>query len=491
MNLKNFVSKKEIKQNINQYKKIFFYRICGTGMGTAAALLKEKGLIVEGADNQFFPPMSDYLNSTGISVFKLKDVDKEFLQQYDLIVVGNVVPRGSDDALKIEDSNIPFTSFPDILGAMILSEQNVVGISGTHGKTSTTYLMLQIFNKLGFRPGYFIGGVLDGGASGELGDNSYFFIESDEYDSAYFQKISKFRLYEIDHLILTSLEFDHADIFSSIEEIEDQFESIIPHISKSILTNTDYESANKMHKLATEKSLRSLNRIIGEYGLESQAGPLDIVVNEKGSTFKLNINGVKHGFKTNLVGEHNVLNLTSCILFAVSQNIDVAKIKGALNNLLLPKRRQERRGKYKKSIIVDDFAHHPRAVKVTLNSLKVRYPKHKILTIFEPNSATARSNIFQKEFASALSETDQLIIIKPSRKSTAKNSGDLDCDRLLQDIKEIRGQDFVSVIVNDLSDLRSLLEKYCADESFIVAILSNSTCLGLWESSFIDDLKKD
>ena len=219
MNLTNKLDYSDLKKIQKDIKRVFFYRVCGTGMGAAACLLKEKGYEVEGGDTNFYPPMSTYLESTGIPLHKLEKIDQEFLKSFDLIVVGNVVPNGSPDARLIEELGVNFSSFPTAIGALVLSDVNVIGIAGTHGKTTTTYFATQIFENLKADPGYLIGGVMVGRPSSKLGNGKYFFIESDEYDSAYFEKISKFRSYAIDNLILTSLEYDHADIFASVEAI--------------------------------------------------------------------------------------------------------------------------------------------------------------------------------------------------------------------------------------------------------------------------------
>ena len=207
MNLDRCWNLQQLIKNKQNIKKIFMYRICGTGMGAAATLLKEKGFEVEGGDVSFAPPMSDYLNEMNIPLINLEKVDQNYLSMFDLIIVGNAVPKMSEHAKKIEECGVPFASFPSSIGALVLNKENVVGIAGTHGKTTTTYLATQVFENLGVNCGYFIGGVIPGLPSARLGDGRYFFIESDEYDSSYFEKISKFRMYSIDHLILTSLEY--------------------------------------------------------------------------------------------------------------------------------------------------------------------------------------------------------------------------------------------------------------------------------------------
>lgn len=481
MDLKNHHNHELLKKHSDSFKKIFFYRICGTGMGAAACLLKERGFLVEGGDSQFYPPMGDYLKQTGIPLHDLKDVDHSFLKSFDLIVVGNVVPKLSDDARMIEDCDVPFCSFPSVLGALVLDELNVVGIAGTHGKTTTTYFFTQVFENLGKNPGYLIGGVMEGRPSSKLGDGSYFFIESDEYDSSYFEKVSKFLFYSLDHLILTSLEFDHADIFNTIEDIKDQFRNLIPKVTSSFIFSKDYPEAMNLRDEYKDDSKEWL-----EYGMESSFGPKIIRMDEEGSEFKLTFNNKIFTFKTNLIGKHNILNLSSVALFALNEGFKAEDINAAMSSLILVKRRQELRGSYNNSLVIDDFAHHPRAVKETIGAIKIQYPNKNIIVVLEPNSATARSSLFQEEFAQALLEGDEIIMAKPARKTTVKDTSDLDCNKIVNYLK-IKNKK--AHLVTHLEDLQILLDKLAGKESLFL-ILSNGTCLGLWESDFVDKLEK-
>lgn len=477
-----------LKNKKNEIKKVFFYRICGTGMGAAACLLKQAGFSVEGADSTFFPPMSHYLKSTGINCYSLKDDAKtltpEFFKQFDLIVVGNVIPRAGEDAKKIEALGVPFCSFPAALGALVLCDQNVVGIAGTHGKTTTTYLAMQVFKKLGLDPGYLIGGVLDGAPSSYLGDGSFFFIESDEYDSAYFEKVSKFRMYTIDHLILTSLEYDHADIYDSVEEIKKEFRAIIPSVSKSILFNSDYPDAVDLMRTYRESAK---SNYIYTYGMNDTSGPRIIEKQSESTRFELTLeDNLTHEFETSLVGEHNILNLSAIIFFAYRAGYSVKDIQAAISELSLVKRRQEVRGFYGESIVIDDFAHHPKAVKLTIDAMRSKYPNKKINVVLEAHSATARSSIFQKEFEEALSQADSLIMTKIHRPTTARSARDLDINAIIS-AHHLRGKE--GVVVSELDGLIKELDKF-KQKSDVVLILSNGTCLGLWQSDFVDKLQK-
>lgn len=483
MNLINKQDFNALKKCQKDIKKIFFYRVCGTGMGAAACLLKEKGYDVQGGDTNFYPPMSTYLESTGIPLFKLDQVTREFLKNFDLIVVGNVIPSGSADAKLIEELGVKFSSFPTAIGALVLSDVNVIGIAGTHGKTTTTFLATQVFEKLGVNPGYLIGGVMDERPSSRLGNGQYFFIESDEYDSAYFEKISKFRSYSLDNLILTSLEFDHADIFNSVEDIKVQFRAVMPYVSKTFIMSVDYPASLE---LFNEFSDGDKSRFI-KYGEKSETGPKILEEGEIGTRFQLTFNKEVMVYETNLIGRHNILNLSSVILYALSEGFSHKTISEAIKDLHMVKRRQEVRGSYKGALVIDDFAHHPRAVELTLAGIIVKYPKRKVHVIMEPNSATARSAIFQKEFTESLKKAASVIFTKPTRPTSVKNVGDLDIYKIIDAVK---ASGRAGSVVGNLEELMNEIEKIASPEN-VILILSNGTCLGLWESGFVKNLIKE
>lgn len=457
-------------------KKIFFYRICGTGMGACACLAKEAGFEVAGADLSFSPPMSTYLEDSGIDICNLSEVDEAKLKQYDLIIVGNSVPRNSDYARQVEASGVPFTSFPTFLGELILKHKNVIGVAGTHGKTTTTYFMTQMLEALNQDPGYFIGGIMDNRPPSKLGKD-FFPIESDEYDSAYFKKISKFRLYEIDHLILTSLEFDHADIFNSIEDIKNEFRAILKDFKGNIIANDDYPAI-----LELKEEFPNLKWNI--YGESSRLGPSSMRTENGRSFFTLSMGDDSFEFETNIIGKHNLLNIGACALMLFELGFETAQIQNAVRSLGLVKRRQEERGHYKNAIVIDDFAHHPKAITLTLQALRQRYPGKKLLTVFEPISATARSSLFQNEFAESLENSDQVIMAMNPLRTTVKDTENLSGDQI---VAHLDGKGIKAVKVDSLENLMTEIDSR-VDNQTVLAILSNRTCLGLWESDFAKQL---
>ena len=482
MDLKNLIKQDDLISRRAEFKKVLFYRVCGAGMGPAAVLMKQYGLHVEGVDSAFYPPMSTYLESTGIPLHKIEVATDAFMKTFDLIVVGNSLSGKSEQARQIEKTGVPFTSFPAALGALVLKERQVIGVCGTHGKTTTTFFLTQMLEHLGQNPGYLVGGIIDGRDPANLGTGKYFPIEGDEYDSGYFHKISKFRLYELKHMILTSLEFDHADIFSSVEKIEDEFRDVIPKMRGQIIMNLEYPSSQKLWNdyiaTAPAKSWTS-------YGPGAPIGPHDIITEENGSKFELTLGDEDVEFETSAVGHHNILNITSCIAFLHGEGFKIHDIQNAVKKLGMVKRRQEVRGTYKGATVIDDFAHHPRAINVTLEAIRARFKGRRIVTIFEPVSATARSSIFQTEFRDSLANSDEVIIAKPDIATTALGGSDLDGKRLAAEIQSQFHKP--AQCVSTLAPLRAAIDA-TVKKGDVLLILSNRTCLGLWESDFVSQL---
>ncbi len=483
MDLTNLISQDTLLTNRDKYKKVFFYRICGAGMGPAAVLMKQAGLDVEGADSAFYPPMSTYLESTKIPLHKIENLNADFYKKFDLIVVGNSVSGKSEQARMLEKLGVPFTSFPAALGALVLRPRQVIGICGTHGKTTTTYFLTQMLETLGHEPGCLVGGIIEGRDPAKIGTSPYFVIEGDEYDSAYFHKISKFRLYELKHMILTSLEFDHADIFENVEKIEDEFKDVLPKLTGQMIYEVEYPS---IMKLKNQFQATSQAKGWTGYGEGSAVGPFEVETSERGSVFKLNLDGEMQSFQTSAVGFHNILNITSCLLFLKAEGFSLGDMRRSVESLSMVKRRQEVRGNYNGATVIDDFAHHPRAITLTLEALRARFKGRRMITVFEPISATARSNVFQNEFRDSLALSDEVIIAKADLATTAKNGKDLDAAKLSLEITQMHAKP--SACVSSLSELRAHIDKRIKHDDVLV-ILSNRTCLGLWESDFVQALK--
>ena len=223
-----------------------------------------------------------------------------------------------------------------------------------------------------------------------------------------------------------------------------------------------------------------------KYGEQSEIGPKILKSGPEGTSFQLKVNKEDYVFETNLIGRHNVMNLSSVILYALTEGFTKAQLQAAIKDLQMVKRRQEVRGIYKGALVIDDFAHHPRAVELTLDGIITKYPGKKINVIMEPNSATARSAIFQKEFEESLSRASSVIFTKPTRPTSVKDVGDLDIYKITE---VVRASGRPGSVVGNLAELMTEIEKVTGEEN-VILILSNGTCLGLWESDFVKNLKK-
>lgn len=458
MNLTNRYTKDDLNNNKTRIKKILFFRVCGTGMGAAACLMKEAGYDIYGTDKDYFPPMSDYLEKRKIPRVPFESVS---FSNFDLIVVGNVVPRLSDEAKSIEESGIPFCSFPELIGEYILKDRVVIGVSGTHGKTTTTYMLTQMLEKMGKKPGYLIGGVLEGKESSSLGSDDIFIIESDEYDTAYFEKTPKFIHYYIDHLIVTSLEYDHADIYSSITEIKNEFVRLAGQVDGKIVFNEDYKEIDFINR---KESI--------SFGLNSSNGPIEINYDSQGVEFDLD--GEK--YKSNFFGTHNVLNLSACILLLRSLGVEKNILKTNSTEMKFAKRRQEHLGTINGVSFFDDFAHHPTAMDLTIESFKQKFNED-LTIIFEPASATARSNIFQDEFQKVLEKANRVFLVAPLRSTSARSAGDMDVESMAEKLTKKN----VITDFGGINEMRSFINNVTQGN---VVFMSNGKLLGIKEELF-------
>jgi UDP-N-acetylmuramate: L-alanyl-gamma-D-glutamyl-meso-diaminopimelate ligase len=495
---KNELDLAGVESRRKNIKKVFFYRICGTGMGNVALLLRECGYEVSGGDSTFYPPMSDYLRREKIQLIDLKELTAESLKKYDLIVVGNVVGKNSPCAQLIESSGALYTSFPAALGGLVLSQRNVIGVSGTHGKTTTSYFLKQMLESCGERPGYLVGGVIDGEQSVGMGTSQDFIIESDEYDSAYFHKRSKFHYYCIDNLIMTSLEFDHADIFANLDEIVKEFATLLQGPFESIIYNDQYQAlkdlvAQRVAEASTAGSASSKTALF-PYGNAQSNGPKILKVSDKECEFSLMIKGKSEKFATNVLGEQNVLNMSSAIFYLVHKGLPLEKIRESVRHLKMVKRRQEIVGKYRGAWVIDDFAHHPTAVKLTLEGIAQKFPGSVLNCVFAPASATARSQIFEKEFTESLKMCARVVLVRPPVDTTVKGSATINCVQMAQDLKNQFS--VPATVATNLTEIIEQIEAILSQATKrgegdqVIAILSNSQVYGLWDHApFLSALK--
>ncbi len=376
-------------------------------MASLAGMLKERGFKVTGSDAAAYPPMSDFLASLGIPVaqpFAAGNLDPV----PDLVIVGNAISRGNAELEHVLDQRIPFQSLPQILHDEFLSKHDVIAIAGTHGKTTTTSMVAWIFDVAGRRPSFLIGGIAENFQSSfRVSDGENFVIEGDEYDTAFWDKGPKFLHYFPDSVILTSVEFDHADIYKDLEAVKTAFKrlvNLVPRRGKIVAWDG---SANVDECLA--KAFAPVER----YGFGGKAHwrISDVKYETSRTTWRVLCEGKPWAeFEFGLAGEYNVLNATAAAAMASNYGIGVEAIAKALRLFRSVKRRLEVRAEVNGITIIDDFAHHPTAIAETLKALRTRYAGRRLWAVLEPRSNTLRRNVFEHELVNALALADQVVM---------------------------------------------------------------------------------
>ena len=357
--------------------KIHILGICGTFMGGLAQILQESGHEVSGTDLQFYPPMSDQLNSMGITL--ISGYESSNLPKADLYVIGNALSRGNESVEYILNEKLPFKSGPEILGE-ILKEKNVIAVSGTHGKTTTAYMIAHILKQNKKDIGYLVGGISPNFKdSASLGSDNIFVIEADEYDSAFFDKRSKFIHYSPNTLLINNIEFDHADIFQNIDDIKKQFHHLIKIIPSQ--GNVIYFAEDKNSHELIKMGSWSKKLMVGEGNNKIDYKNKDFYYKNK----KYSLSELP------LIGDHNFKNYVSAIIAASLHSIPIENSINALKNFEGVKRRLEFKGAFKNIKIYDDFAHHPTAIAYTSNAIRTKYKNKKILALIELGSNTMSS----------------------------------------------------------------------------------------------------
>jgi len=377
--------------------------ICGTFMGGIAAIAREAGFRVTGCDANVYPPMSNQLQVLGIDLIEGYGREQMALAP-DVWVIGNVVTRGNPLMEAILDAGAPYVSGPQWLAEKVLRARHVLAVAGTHGKTSTASMLAWILEFAGRRPGFLIGGVPSNfGVSARLGEEPLFVIEADEYDTAFFDKRSKFVHYAAKTAILNNLEFDHADIFGDIADIERQFHHFVRIVrSGGLLVVNGRDEALK--RVLTKGSWTPVER----FGVEDgwQAGPVDA-----DGSFDVRLEGrVVCRVRWTQPGEYNRLNALAAIAAARHAGVEPAVAAAALRQFKGVRRRMEQRGIARGVTVYDDFAHHPTAIRVTLEGLRTQAPAGRILAVLEPRSNTMKQGVMKDQLPASLAAADRVFV---------------------------------------------------------------------------------
>ena len=383
--------------------------ICGTAMASLAGLLKEKGYRITGSDQNIYPPVSHFLEDLKIPVmegFKAENLNPP----PDFVVVGNVISKHYGEAVTLLEKGLPYASFPEVLKQEIMGDCSSFVVAGTHGKTTTTSMLAWICEKEGLKPGFFIGGFPKNFSKPfQNPGGDCFVVEGDEYDTAFFAKVPKFCFYNPRFVILTGIEFDHADIYSSLDDVIRAFSSLLKLIPKEqscLVYRSEDKNIGKILPLYAGKRI--------SYGLDTGDWSVsEIEYLTSGIRFTVQYKSKKEDrIFLPMFGLYNVLNALA--VYALSRQMEFGlDIKSAFSQFKGVRRRQELIGEPGGIQIIDDFAHHPTAVRATIEGFQKHKRGGKLFVIFEPRSNTSRRNIFQKEYAEALRLSDFLLISEP------------------------------------------------------------------------------
>ena len=409
-----------------QIKHIHLMGVCGTAMGSLAGMLKENGYRITGSDQAVYPPMSTFLANLGISV-QVGYGPENLQPRPDLVIVGNVITKINPEAQELMRLGLPFLSLPQALAQLFLKDKMSLVITGTHGKTTTSSVLTSILDQAGLSPSFMIGGILRGYERNyQIGSGPYFVFEGDEYDTAFFDKLSKFLHYLPELVVINNIEFDHADIFANLDEIKLSFQRLLRLVPSEgvILINGDDANARDVAEQAPAPvievgfSENCGHRIREAWQAEGHAG-FELL----GEKFEIAMNG-----------EHNIRNAAMAASSAHFYGIPLASIREALLKFTGIKRRQEIVGIINGITLIDDFGHHPTAIRETLAGLHAHYPHARLWALFEPRSNTSRRAVFQEVLPAAFEKAAGVIVGAVNRATQLHNEERLNPERLVADI---------------------------------------------------------
>ncbi|MEE8178229.1 MAG: UDP-N-acetylmuramate:L-alanyl-gamma-D-glutamyl-meso-diaminopimelate ligase [Acidobacteriota bacterium] len=409
--------------------------ICGAGMAALAGLLQEAGFRVTGSDAGAYPPMAPMLAEMGIPV--LEGYNASHLDPPPaLVVIGNALSRGNEEVETVLNDKLPYASMPETLREMFLRERETIVVAGTHGKTTVTSILSWIFHSAGesagTSPGFLIGGLpLNFTRGFSRGSGPHFILEGDEYDTAFFDKGPKFLHYRPDAVLLTSVEFDHADIYRDLEAVQTAFGRLLNLVPQKGLIVARAESE------AVAECLASAHCPVETFGFKAgewQAS--EIRFHEETTEFAVRYRGKLMGqMATKLSGEINVLNLLAAAAMAWRYEISWEKISAAVETFRGVRRRMELLGEENGVALIDDFAHHPTAIRETLRAARGRYPGRRLWALVEPRSNTLRRNVFEQQLAEALAGADRVVLAEVYRKEKLPEQERLEPERIAEALR--------------------------------------------------------
>ncbi len=390
--------------------------VSGVAMAQMAVALANRGFIVSGSDKEFYEPMGSFLKSSMVKLCHGYD-SNNVPQPCDLVVIGNAISYGHPEVAIVEERQLPYSIFPKMLHDLIIDGRHSVVVAGTHGKTTTTGMIASALQLLNANPSFFVGGAIPGISSGlQIGSGNVSVVEGDEYDSSFFAKVPKFSFYNPRSLIVNAIEFDHADIYPNLEAIDAEFEKLVLSLSKS---NTIYFCTDGAHerKLLTRWSPKISAKLV-TFGVDDSADAKVSVTSNDASFQEVSVvaAALKSGsltFRLRSPGTHNAKNAAVGALVLNELGFSAEQIATAIEGFAGVKRRQEVRFESEKITLIDDFAHHPTAVRETIAAIRQRYWDRKIIAVFEPRSNTSRRKVFQTDYVAAFQNADEVLLCLP------------------------------------------------------------------------------
>jgi UDP-N-acetylmuramate: L-alanyl-gamma-D-glutamyl-meso-diaminopimelate ligase len=413
-------------------KRIHLVGVAGTGMGSFAGMLKTAGYTVTGSDENVYPPMSDMLRLWGIpamSPYRAENLDEA---KPDLVIIGNVVRRVNPEATEVRNRKLPQMSFPAALGSLFLDQRHSIVVAGTHGKTTTASLMAHVLVAAGKDPSFLVGGVTQNYSGNyRIGQGAHFVVEGDEYDTAYFDKGPKFLHYRPKTVILTSVEFDHADIYRDLAHYESSFSALAKIVPQdgTIAVSVAYPNAVKI----AQESKAKVVTYSGHEGSDADYAVKGVRFGPEGASFEVLEKDASLGrFNLPMGGLHNVENAMGVVAASRAVGLSPEQISVGFKDFQGVRRRQEVRAEVNGITIIDDFAHHPTAVRETIPAICGRYPGRPVWAIFEPRSNTSRRNIHQEEYAHAFTGAARVNLKVPDRHDKVPESEALNVPKLVE-----------------------------------------------------------
>jgi UDP-N-acetylmuramate: L-alanyl-gamma-D-glutamyl-meso-diaminopimelate ligase len=436
-------------------------------MGTLAAMFRELGLQVTGSDQAVYPPMSDFLRDRGI-LFHEGYAEKNLSPKPDLAIVGNALSRGNPELEAVLSHRIPFVSLPELLRGWFLYKTRNLVVSGTHGKTTTSTMLAFLLEKAGLHPSWFIGGVpldLPGGC--HHGTGPFWVLEGDEYDTSFADKRSKFLHYLPELVILNNVEFDHADIYPDLAAIQKSFRQLLQQVPQNGLALINADDPNAL-AVAQDAPCEML-----EVGSGPQAAARYKILKEDSAGCRFTLHGQE--FHLQLAGRHNVHNASMALCAAHTLGLPLDKLAAILPTFRGVRRRLEVRAEANGITLVDDFGHHPSALRESIAALRAKYPGRRLWALFEPRSNTTRRGIFQNELAQSLSAADGVYITEIARKEQIDPQMRLDPKKIADDIRKAGRESFYLPGPEEI--LKDILPRLKSGD--VVAVFTNGSFGGL------------